>query len=262
MLPLVPESKKSGRAEDSEGSAQRIGRKRTSESERMAGSGYKDWDSRSWNYFGAVDWSWSGPVDNSKNVPVGEYYGFSDANAEGLEMADWDPAPTSVEEAVSSVSAVQQPAVPAATPADPLRGLVAYDWYEDVQQMRLARADQQHTDPAPTHSIYMRQCDAPKDPGWKPEAEAKLIKKRRGWITERYMVKDKVYNLLVNRFGQPEVEVFADTKMHRLATWWGPGGVVEDAFQEYWAHWWRGLLWWNPPFSRLEEVLGAHKDQE
>ena len=52
----------------------------------------------------------------------------------------------------------------------------------------------------------------------------------------------------------PTVDCFAQPDLHQCPVWWGPGSVHGvDAFTKNWGK--VGLLWMNPSFSRMHEVL-------
>ena len=52
----------------------------------------------------------------------------------------------------------------------------------------------------------------------------------------------------------PSVDAFADYELHLCSRWWGPGSTEsEDAFSRDWGK--ESLLWINPPFSFLNQVV-------
>ena len=54
----------------------------------------------------------------------------------------------------------------------------------------------------------------------------------------------------------PTVDCFAERGLHLWPEYWGPGSPYgTDAFREDWIYEVLGCLWWNPPFSRLAEVV-------
>ena len=82
-------------------------------------------------------------------------------------------------------------------------------------------------------------------------------------MSESYAVRDKYVHRIKTLWGlEPEVDGFATEANKRFGCWWGQGSPEgEDAFQQNWAG---RLLWLNPPFSKLNEVVekiaqdGAH----
>jgi hypothetical protein len=74
------------------------------------------------------------------------------------------------------------------------------------------------------------------------------------WKTEKYAVLPSLVQEILNDF-QVEVtlDAFADQKNSRHPRHWGKGGEVEDAFSQNWSE--HGLLWCNPPFSLLSQVV-------
>jgi hypothetical protein len=83
------------------------------------------------------------------------------------------------------------------------------------------------------------------------------------WIAQDYTVREKYICDIIRRFKvHPEIDVFSSRKTRRCVCWWGPGSREwQDAFQ---APWTKGVLWMNPPYSRLPQVVekckkdGAH----
>lgn len=78
-------------------------------------------------------------------------------------------------------------------------------------------------------------------------------------VGERYMVRRPFYNDILTRMGKvvPTVDSFADAQLHLLTRWWGPGSDVPNAFDVPWGS--EALLWCNPPFSRMGEVVAKIK---
>ena len=58
----------------------------------------------------------------------------------------------------------------------------------------------------------------------------------------------------------PTVDAFANRALHMCDRWWGEGGEVEDAFIMDWGQ--EQMLWVNPPFSRLNEVIPKLVDEQ
>ena len=54
---------------------------------------------------------------------------------------------------------------------------------------------------------------------------------------------------------QPKIEAFADRETHLFPTWFGEGGIHHDAMTQSWDFEKCGLLWANPPFSKLNDVV-------
>ena len=73
---------------------------------------------------------------------------------------------------------------------------------------------------------------------------------------ESYQVKQPIFRGILSQLGvsEPAVDAFGEAALHLCQIWWGPEGEKEDAFQVTdWSE--HGLLWCNPPFSRLQEVV-------
>ena len=73
---------------------------------------------------------------------------------------------------------------------------------------------------------------------------------------ESYQVCSHIFQRIIHVFHvqPPDVDAFAESALHKCERWWGPGSEITDAFQvpDWGEH---GLLWCNPPFSRLREVV-------
>jgi hypothetical protein len=80
-------------------------------------------------------------------------------------------------------------------------------------------------------------------------------------INESYSVKDEFVSDIVARFVvTPERDAFATEGNRRFPKWWGPGSPDgRDAFDQSWGG---PLLWMNPPYSRLKEVMAKIKRDE
>lgn len=75
------------------------------------------------------------------------------------------------------------------------------------------------------------------------------------WRSERYSVRqDKVTEILQRlQVPTPQIDCFADEDNHQFNRWFGNGGEVRDAFRATWTG--RGLLWMNPPYSRISDTI-------
>lgn len=51
----------------------------------------------------------------------------------------------------------------------------------------------------------------------------------------------------------PLIDAFANIANHQASLWFGPGGIIEDAFLANWAA--CGTIWLNPPYSSLDRVF-------
>ena len=69
----------------------------------------------------------------------------------------------------------------------------------------------------------------------------------------------EVVDAVVDRIGMPVVlDVCSTRSSTKARTWFGPGGVREDAMSQDWAEWMTlitgetgpGIAWMNPPYSR------------
>ena len=81
---------------------------------------------------------------------------------------------------------------------------------------------------------------------------------RRAPITESYMLTTRMVSVALRQLGAeiPKVDCFAEAGLHVWPKYWGPGSPHgEDAFQKGWNYEVQGALWWNPPFSRLDDVV-------
>lgn len=78
---------------------------------------------------------------------------------------------------------------------------------------------------------------------------------RKGYISESYAVKEKYVHRIKTLWGiEPEVDGFATADNRRFSEWWGHGSPYgEDAFGQHWGS--ERLLWLNPPFSHLGQVV-------
>ena len=74
------------------------------------------------------------------------------------------------------------------------------------------------------------------------------------WFSESYYVKDDQVQKILTHFGvTPQVDAFARKEDKRFARWWGPDSKEgTDAFRKRWQG---KLLWLNPPYSRIPEVV-------
>ena len=101
-------------------------------------------------------------------------------------------------------------------------------------------------------------ADSPEEKEWVRSSSRRENKKRSedpGWRTERWTVSRMRVKEILGKLkcGRPDRDAFADSHNSRFAKWWGPGGDAPDAFTQNW--WEAGLLWCNPPYSRLAEVI-------
>ena len=74
------------------------------------------------------------------------------------------------------------------------------------------------------------------------------------WVSENYYVRTEYVRDIIFRFRVlPTCDAFASHQDFRFPIWWGPlSPFSEDSFSQNWGE---GLLWMNPPYSRLNEVL-------
>ena len=75
------------------------------------------------------------------------------------------------------------------------------------------------------------------------------------WIAENYNVSSIRVEQIINILGvTPSVDAFAMAPNQRFTRWWGPGSCeATNAFSMNWGE--EPLLWMNPPFSLLREVI-------
>jgi len=77
---------------------------------------------------------------------------------------------------------------------------------------------------------------------------------RTRWLASDYHVRGQVVRQITSHFGvQPTRDAFANAQNRRFPLWWGPGSPDgEDAFSQDWSG---RVLWFNPPFDLLDQVL-------
>lgn len=77
---------------------------------------------------------------------------------------------------------------------------------------------------------------------------------------ENYAVRQSVMDEALKKLGvTPTIDAFADKANNRLAKWWGEGSPWGgDAFEQSWEG---ELLWANPPYTMLEEVVARIKKE-
>jgi hypothetical protein len=73
-------------------------------------------------------------------------------------------------------------------------------------------------------------------------------------VSENYHVKEDKMTEILSHFGvQPQLDAFATEKNKRFPQWWGSGSPDgTDAFEKDWHG---KLLWMNPPFSKISQVV-------
>ena len=76
--------------------------------------------------------------------------------------------------------------------------------------------------------------------------------KPRTWVSHDYAVKKDLVKTIVEHFGgeEPSLDAFASKENRRFPRYWD---VDTNAFSKDWSQ--EGLLWMNPPFETLEEVV-------
>jgi hypothetical protein len=82
--------------------------------------------------------------------------------------------------------------------------------------------------------------------------------RKLGWKSELYAVKFQYVVEIIDRLGlkTPNIDAFSLEESKRFKCWWGPGSqFVEDSFTVKWTHSIVGLLWANPPFSLIANVI-------
>ena len=119
--------------------------------------------------------------------------------------------------------------------------------YEDRRQI-----DQQASGGSPQNARRSEEAqstaDASQDEAWYTFNWIQLAK-------ERFAVRRPMFNDILMRLGhvQPSVDAFADSRLHLMDRWWGPGSEVPDSMLVSWKN--EPLLWCNPPFSMMGEVV-------
>ena len=75
------------------------------------------------------------------------------------------------------------------------------------------------------------------------------------WVSESYYVREDQVRNIISYFGvKPDIDAFATPENKRFPRWWGPGSKEgTDAFRKRWHG--KLLLWLNPPYSRIPEVM-------
>ena len=89
-----------------------------------------------------------------------------------------------------------------------------------------------------------------------------VVVTRGNWVSEQYVVHKKFITDILMRLncGTPMVDAFATAKNKRWAQHWGTDKPDHpDAFDEDWSFEVQGLIWANPPFSKLEQVVNKAK---
>jgi hypothetical protein len=83
----------------------------------------------------------------------------------------------------------------------------------------------------------------------------------RQWQFEDYAVLDPVVDYVLQLMRvRPKIDCFATSRNRRFARWWGQGSPeCCDAFSCSWAFGDQGLLWANPPYSMMTEVIAKLK---
>lgn len=82
------------------------------------------------------------------------------------------------------------------------------------------------------------------------------------WASEHYAVRKQFIKDIMMRLncGTPSVDAFATMKNRRWTQHWGAGNPEHpDAFKEDWSFAKVGLIWANPPFSKLSQVVQKAK---
>ena len=78
----------------------------------------------------------------------------------------------------------------------------------------------------------------------------------RNWVTNDYAVREELVRKVVAHFGEvPTVDAFASNLNHRFPRFWTK---EDNAFEKDWGK--EGLLWINPPFEVMEQVVAKIKD--
>ena len=90
-----------------------------------------------------------------------------------------------------------------------------------------------------------------------PKRRVVFDQRKPNWFTERYQLQRRWFRTVVNNLGGqiPDTELFGDRKMHLLQNWMGPGSPRPDSFQQSWKYSKVGMVYGNPPYSRISAVL-------
>ena len=74
------------------------------------------------------------------------------------------------------------------------------------------------------------------------------------WCSSAYQVVDEVRDSIVEFFAQgpPSIDAFANPANARFPRYWTQR---QDAFQQDWSPPAQPLLWINPPFKKMDQVL-------
>jgi DNA N-6-adenine-methyltransferase (Dam) len=102
--------------------------------------------------------------------------------------------------------------------------------------------------PRPPRNARVHQASAPS-----PSA-CSFGRSPARWIAQDYQVRDEYVADVLRRLGvHPQVDAFADRYNKRFPRWWGKRSPEAwDAFEEPWD---RDILWMNPPYSRISDVV-------
>ena len=81
----------------------------------------------------------------------------------------------------------------------------------------------------------------------------KSRKRRFNWLSESYMLQFGKFRTAINALSKqhPDIELFAQPDMHLMSNWVGPGSSRPDAFQISWSYPKVGMIYCNPPWSKL-----------
>jgi hypothetical protein len=88
---------------------------------------------------------------------------------------------------------------------------------------------------------------------------------QRNWASEEYAVRKQFIKDILMRLncGTPTVDAFATMKNRRWTQHWGPENPEHpDAFKEDWSFAKNGVIWANPPFSKLSQVVQKAKNDK
>lgn len=88
--------------------------------------------------------------------------------------------------------------------------------------------------------------------------DAGQLGQHRGWRSELYAVTKPYVREIIARLAVPEptVDAFSLARSRRFCRFWGPDSdIVQDAFAVHWHYRAHELIWMNPPYSRLAQVV-------
>ena len=84
------------------------------------------------------------------------------------------------------------------------------------------------------------------------------------WTTQRFIVSKAMISDILMRLHAPNptVDAFADEQSSKCVRFWGPGGEAESGWSKSWSYDRVGVIWANPAFSDLVDVVKKIKQDK